>query len=125
MYPFKKDSTYKRHHICLSVSDFTQYDNLYDSPSILLQTALPICSAAQLRLTVACQTPLSRTFSRQEYWSCPTPGDLADPEIEPISCVSCKWHYLVLFTMFFPTRFQLLIFLRTAQGIDGFLLSWG
>ena len=38
--------------------------------------------------TVACQAPLSMGFSRQEYWrrsSCPTPGDLPDPGIEPRS----------------------------------------
>ena len=38
--------------------------------------------------TVACQTPLSMVFSRQEYWRglpFPTPGDLPDPEIEPTS----------------------------------------
>ena len=32
--------------------------------------------------------PLSRAFSRQEYWSglpCPPPGDLPDPGIEPTS----------------------------------------
>ena len=36
--------------------------------------------------TVACQAPLSMGFSRQEYWSglsCPPPGDLPDPGIEP------------------------------------------
>ena len=36
--------------------------------------------------TVACQTPLSMGFSRQEYWSrlpCPPPGDLPDPGMEP------------------------------------------
>ena len=36
--------------------------------------------------TVAYQAPLSMGFSRQEYWSglpFPSPGDLADPEIEP------------------------------------------
>ena len=36
--------------------------------------------------TVACQTPLSMEFSRQEYWSglqFPSPGDLPDPGIEP------------------------------------------
>ena len=36
--------------------------------------------------TVACQSPLSVGFSRQEYWSglpFPSPGDLPDPEIEP------------------------------------------
>ena len=36
--------------------------------------------------TVACQTPLSKRFPRQEYWSglpFPSPGDLPDPGIEP------------------------------------------
>ena len=36
--------------------------------------------------TVACQAPLSRGFSRQEYWSglpFPSPGDLPKPGIEP------------------------------------------
>ena len=38
--------------------------------------------------TVACQTPLSNEFSRQEYLSglpFPTPGDFLDPGIEPAS----------------------------------------
>ena len=37
-------------------------------------------------LTVACQSPLSAEFSRQEYWNgllLPTPGDLPDLGIEP------------------------------------------
>ena len=37
---------------------------------------------------VACQTPLSMGFPRQEYWSglpFPAPGDLPDPEVEPLS----------------------------------------
>ena len=41
--------------------------------------------------TVACQTPVSMGFSRQEYWSglpCPPPGDLPDLEIEPASLMS-------------------------------------
>ena len=41
--------------------------------------------------TVACQTPLSVGFSRQEYWSglpFPTLGDLPNPRIEPVSSVS-------------------------------------
>ena len=36
--------------------------------------------------TIACQTPLSMGFFRQEYWSglpFPSPGDLPDPGIEP------------------------------------------
>ena len=38
--------------------------------------------------TVAHQAPLSMEFSRQEYWSglsCPPPGDLPNPGIEPVS----------------------------------------
>ena len=38
--------------------------------------------------TVACQVPLPKGFSRQEYWSglpCPPPGDLPNPGIEPTS----------------------------------------
>ena len=38
--------------------------------------------------TIACQVPLSKGFSRQEYWSglpFPSPGDLLDPGIEPQS----------------------------------------
>ena len=41
--------------------------------------------------TVAHQASLSMGFSRQEYWSglpCPTPGDLPDPGIKPVSLVS-------------------------------------
>ena len=38
--------------------------------------------------TVACQVPLSKGFSRQEYWSgltFPSPGDLPDPGFECVS----------------------------------------
>ena len=38
--------------------------------------------------TIARQAPLSLEFSRQEYWSglsFPSPGDLSDPRIEPLS----------------------------------------
>ena len=41
--------------------------------------------------TVAHQAPLPMGFSWQEYWSglpFPTPGDLPDPGIEPVSLVS-------------------------------------
>ena len=56
--------------------------------------------------TIACQGPLSMGFSTQEYWSglpCPSPGDLPDPGIEPVSLmfptlarhyVSCLLHWL-------------------------------
>ena len=51
--------------------------------------------------TVACQAALSMGFSRQEYWSrlsCPPPGDLPDPRMEPMSLMSCA-----LAGRFFPT----------------------
>ena len=41
--------------------------------------------------TIAHQAPLSKGFSRQEYWSvppCPLPGDLPDPGIELKSLIS-------------------------------------
>ena len=37
---------------------------------------------------LACQAPLSMGFSRKEYWSglpCPSPADLPNPEIQPMS----------------------------------------
>ena len=41
--------------------------------------------------TVAHQAPLPMRFSRQEHWSglsCPPPGNLPDPGIEPMSLTS-------------------------------------
>ena len=41
--------------------------------------------------TIACQSPLSMEFSRQEYWSelpFPPPGDLPDPRMESASLMS-------------------------------------
>ena len=49
---------------------------------------VPLCVSPW---TVACQTPLSMRFSRQEYWSglpFPILGDLPDPGIEPPSSAS-------------------------------------
>jgi len=47
--------------------------------------------------TVAHQAPLSMRFSRQEYWSglpCTSPGDLPNPEIEPVSLgLLCLLHW--------------------------------
>ena len=45
-------------------------------------------SVLQITWTVAYQAPQSMGFSRQEYWSrlpFPSPGDLPNPGIEPIS----------------------------------------
>ena len=49
------------------------------------------CSVASDSLRPHGQAPLSMEVSRQEYWSglpFPSPGDLSDPEIEPMSLVS-------------------------------------
>ena len=40
---------------------------------------------------IDCQAPLSMRFSRKEYWSrlsCPPPGDLSNPGLEPMSLIS-------------------------------------
>ena len=52
-----------------------------------------VCSPVSLQplWTVACQAPLSMWFSQQEYWSglpFPSPGDLPDLGIKPMSPVS-------------------------------------
>ena len=52
--------------------------------------------------TVAQQAPLSMGFSRQEHWNglpCPSPRDLPDLGIEPVSLIS-----LALADEFFTTR---------------------
>ena len=49
--------------------------------------------------TVARQAPLPMEFSRQEYWSgllFPTPGDLLDPGMEPLSLVFSLIYLAVL-----------------------------
>ena len=41
--------------------------------------------------TIACEAPLSMRFSRQEYWTglpCPSPEDLPDLEVAPLSLTS-------------------------------------
>ena len=50
-----------------------------------------VMSDSAASLTVPCQTPLSMGLSRQDYWSrlpFPTPGDLPDPGIKPVSLES-------------------------------------
>ena len=51
-------------------------------------------SSSETSWTVACQAPLSREFSRQEYWSglpFPPPEDLPDPGVKPESLASPAW----------------------------------
>ena len=63
-----------------------------------------LCQPFVMPWTVALQVSLSVGFYRQKYWSglpFPTPGNLPDPGIKPVSLVSClgRWvlyHYLHL-----------------------------
>ena len=53
--------------------------------------SLKMCPALCSPMVCAHQAPLSKIFSRQEYWSgfpCPPPGDLPDPRIKPKSLAS-------------------------------------
>ena len=62
----------------------------------LIIITLSVCVLSRVRLSatpwaVARQAPLSMGFSRQEYWSgltFPSPGDLPNPGIAPVSLVS-------------------------------------
>ena len=57
-------------------------------PQSLLILFPCLCACVLSRFSHAHQAPLSMGFSRQEYWSglsCPLPGDLPDPGIEPVS----------------------------------------
>ena len=64
---------------------------LFILTSIFIGCVLSCLSCIQIFVplwTAACQALLSLGFSRQEYWSglsCPPPGDLPDPGIEPRS----------------------------------------
>ena len=47
-------------------------------------------------LWIACQAPLSVGFPRQEYWNrllFPSPGDLPNTGIEPMSLVLAGWFF--------------------------------
>ena len=55
---------------------------------VLLLLSYSVMSYSVTPCTVACQTPLSMRFSRQEYWNgllFPSPGDLPNPGIEAMS----------------------------------------
>ena len=88
--PFSRGSSWPRNRIgisCISGRFFISWATT-EAPEHSLVKSL---SRVQLFATpwiVACLSPLSMGFSRQEYWSglpFPSPGDLPDPVIEPRS----------------------------------------
>ena len=59
------------------------------------QSCLTLCSPKDC----ACQAPLSMGFPKQDYWRglpFPTPGDLLNPAIEPVSPALQADYYLPL-----------------------------
>ena len=82
------------HENFLQCLGFTCFSIIYSEVIFVQDERYEVCkSLSCVRLfetpwTVAHQTPPSRRFSRQEYWSglpFPSPGDLPDPGIEPWS----------------------------------------
>ena len=72
----------------------TTWTAAYQAPSSMGFSRQEYWSAVPLPwepVDFSLQTPLSMGFSRQEYWSwlpCPSPGDLPNPGIEPMSFMS-------------------------------------
>jgi len=67
------------------------------------------------------QAPLSMKFTRQEYWSrlpFPTPGDLPDPGIEPMSPASPALAGGFFTTMPFGVISQIKLFLPQALFLE-------
>ena len=83
---------------CVPISSYKDTTPNRPTPCLYfnLMTCLYVCILSHVWLfvtpwTVACQALLSMGFPRQEYWSglpFPSPGDLPDPGIEPVTLVS-------------------------------------
>ena len=82
--------------VVLTVISGCAFDNLIQFGTVYLHFRFWCVRAQSCPIlcdpwTVARQAPPSMGFPRQEYWSglpFPTPGDLPDPGIEPVSPVS-------------------------------------
>ena len=101
---FKGNRTVYIQCICVKGGETTTYEYLYLQEClftvyhfilIFILILLSCFSCVQLFVTpwtVAHQASLSMEFSRQEYWSglpFPSPGDLINPGIKPMTHVSC------------------------------------
>ena len=72
---------------------------------LLCMLSHSVMSNSATQWTVACETPLSMGFFRQEYWSelpCPPLGDLPDSGIEPMSLMSPALQADFFFFFFLP-----------------------
>ena len=76
---------------------------------LLCMLSHSVMSNSATQWTVACETPLSMGFFRQEYWSelpCPPLGDLPDSGIEPMSLMSPALQADFFFFFFFCHQHQ-------------------
>ena len=76
--PWKRNAK-KKKRISLLVNKSLKHKR--SNCCVLHAKFLQSCLTLATLWTVTCQAPLSKGFSRQEYWSgfpCPTPGDLPD-----------------------------------------------
>ena len=87
--PSSVQNTEEAAHPFLHPSDLSASQNPHLNIKICVYAqSLQLCVSTK---TVACQTPLSMGFSRQENWnglSCPPPGDLPDSGIKPMPLMS-------------------------------------
>ena len=90
-----------------------------------------MCVLSHVRLfstlwTVAHQAPLSMEFSIQKYWSgmpFPTPEDLPDPGIEPVSCIGrCNLYHWTTWEA--PCFILLLLLLSRFSRVQLFVAPW-
>ena len=82
---------------------------------VYTQSCLTFCDSMDY------QAPLSMKFTRQEYWSrlpFPTPGDLPDPGIEPMSPASPALAGGFFTTMPFGDISQIKLFLPQALFLE-------
>ena len=75
--------------------------------------------------TVACQAPASMRFSQQEYWHglpFPSPGDLPDPGIEPVSSASPELQVGSFIVESWGKPHNLMMRLKLVRAIPGWTL---
>ena len=74
--------------LCYTHNEDTPPEGYQNSDMVKLLSSCSVVSDSATPGTVACLAALSVGFPRQEYWGglpFPSPGDLPDPGIEPVS----------------------------------------
>ena len=87
----RKSFFYYFNHPCYNSPSWLKHNLCISLDILVCVCACSVMSDSKTPWTVAHQAPLSMGFPRQEYWSglpFPSPGDLPDPGIEPMSLAS-------------------------------------